>query len=147
MKLTTTVIATGFSLLLYLQMCIASLGENYQVGIRKIQLFQPSIIVLFMIIICLISVKNTKTFDEIYNFTKLAFIACGVLFIFFFSANELSSQIGYWSFPHERTLIKTLKISLFHPQFSNRSIAILFQNIFLLLVLIFILFRKRKHKN
>lgn len=146
MKLITIVTTAVFSLLLYLQMCIASLRENYQIGINKIQLFQPSIIILFMIIICFIPVKNIKIFNSISKFMKLAFIVCGILFIFSIIIN-FSPQINHWSFPHERALVQTLRTSLFHPQFSGHSTGILFQNIFLLSVLAFALLLKRKHRK
>ena len=136
MKLFSYLIVIMFAILQYVQMCIVSLRENYQIGIEKIQLFQPSIIILCLIALAIFCSGKTGKGIILFSkhFIKYSFIVCFVLLVFFF-INDFSNASSQWTFPHQRTLIKTLKISLLHPEFSGRSLGILAYSIILLFVL------------
>ncbi len=147
MQLCAYILSGTFALLLYLQMCIASLTDGYQLGIEKIQLFQPSKIIIFLIILAIFTKnKYKKAAEEIFRqFYWLSFILMTIIFIIYI-VNDLSSIPSYWIPQDQRTLSQTLKASITHPDFSGRSFAIFIHNSILLIILAVII-RLRTNKS
>ncbi len=137
MQLCAYTLSGSFALLLYVQMCIASLTDRYQLGIEKIQLFQPSIITISLTVLAIVTnVKYKKTAKKFFRqFYCFSFLLMAIIFIGYI-VNDLSNMPSYWSFQNQRTLFQTLKISISHPDFSGRSFAIFIQNLILLVILV-----------
>jgi hypothetical protein len=140
--LTTVILAST----LYLQMCTASLYENYQVGISNIRFFHPGLLLLLIISITIFSPERSR--KAVYSFSfifgKLAICVCLVFAILYFVFEFIPAD-SQWKIPSERTLITTIFTSLTHPDFSNRSLGGLIYTVILSIFLTVI--SKRKLKN
>jgi hypothetical protein len=124
-----------FAVFLYLQMTTISIYEDYQQGIGKIRIFSPELLVLGILISTVVHGRfGIAASYMAAHFSKLANYVC-VAFAGLYVALKFIPSSSHWSFPHERTLWKTLQISLTHPDFSNRSFARLFINAVLVLIL------------
>ncbi len=128
-----TVILAAF---LYLQMCTVSLYEDYQAGISRIRILHPSLLVLLILLLTVIVPGKFSKDVTLFSmqFAKMALWLCigfGVLYVVI-ESTPFKSQ---WSFPRGRTLMETIASSLTHPNFSNRSLAVLIYTVLLLLLL------------
>ena len=112
-----------FASFLYLQMCTVSIYENYQIGISKIRILHPGIIILlFILLTIIIRGKSGKLISSLsWLFSKIAICICIVL-AFLYIILEFFPVGSQWSYPHERTFTSTIMYSLIHPDFSNRSL-------------------------
>jgi hypothetical protein len=117
------ILATIFASSLYLQMSTASLYDNYQIGISKIRIFHPGLLILLVLLLTIIvpgkAGKTLSAFSILFG--KMAVGICiglGALYAVF----EFYPSKSQWSLPHERTLTSTIILSLTHPEFSNRSL-------------------------
>ena len=125
-----------FAVLLYLQMCTASLYEDYQVGISRARILHPCLLVLMILLFTVIVPgkygKDAVLFSVL--FTKMAIWLC-IGFGFLYIVIESIPFKSQWSFPRGRTLTETIVTSLSHPNFSNRSLTVLIYTVLLLLFL------------
>lgn len=114
-----------FTGLLYLQMCIASLHENYQVGIEKVQLLLAPFWLIATLIMLLLAFPKRHALLVITKwFYRGAFIIISVLFVLLLIIDNLPVA-STWRFPNERNLLTTIITSMTQPSFSGRSLAVL----------------------
>jgi len=142
-SLFVVVVSIIFAIFLYLQMCTASINENYQLGISKIHLLHPGLLLISMILLTAAipgkAGKLMASFSQ--QFAYIALCICFGFFLMYFIGDFAPGQ-SQWSFPHERTLLSTLKISLTNPQFSNRSLAGVFYSFLFSLLLLWVSTKK-----
>ncbi len=129
-----------FLVLTYLQMCIASLDDNYQPGIETFKLlFSPLWLLWLMLFLLLLRAKQQRLLVFAKLFYRAAFLATIVMLVVFFIVNSLPgmhlTRHTTWVKPEERELCKTLIIALTSADFSNRSIVVLVKNLIVLLPL------------
>jgi hypothetical protein len=133
-----SLLALIFASFLYLQMATVSIYENYEADIGRIRIFSPELIVLCNLVLVAIvpgriGMAITTTAVQ---FSKVATWICVVFAGLYIVLGVLpASTTSHWSFPSERTLAKTLAISLSHPDFSSRSLARLILSTLLILFL------------
>jgi lysylphosphatidylglycerol synthetase-like protein (DUF2156 family) len=130
-------LALIFASFLYLQMATVSIYENYEADIGRIRIFSPELIVLcILVLIAIIPGRIGMAITTMaVQFSKVATWVCVVFAGLYVVLSVLPSSTSHWSFPSERTLSKTLAISLSHPDFSNRSLARLILSALLVLFL------------
>ncbi len=129
-----------FLVLTYLQMCIASLYDNYQSGIETFKLvFSPLWLLWLVFFLLLLRAKQQRLLAFAKLFYRAAFLATIIMLVVFFIVDSLPvnhlTQHTSWLAPEERNLWKILTISLMNPDFSNRSIVVLVKNFIVLLAL------------
>ncbi len=129
-----------FLVLTYLQMCIASLYDNYQPGIETFKLlFSPLWLLWLMFFLLLLRAKQQRLLAFARLFYRAEFLATIVMLVVFFIVDSLPviyfTRHTSWSVPEERELCKTLIIALTSADFSNRSIVVLVKNFIVLLAL------------
>jgi hypothetical protein len=125
-----------FAVFLYLQMCTASLYEDYQDGIARVRILHPGLLVLMILLLTVIVPGKRGEEMALFSvqFTKLGIWLCigfGILYVVVESIHFKSQ----WSFPRGRTLAETIATSLSHPNFSSRSLAVLIYTALLLFFL------------
>lgn len=135
-----------FTALTYLQMCIASLHDNYQEGMQAVQFFLTPfwlMALLFGLLLCF--PKHNQLLRLAMWFYRGALAVIVLLFVLMLIIDNIPSA-SVWSHPDTRNLYQTLFISVTNPDFSGRSLAVLGGNA-ILLIMLAIIVEWRRHKT
>lgn len=145
-KLGALLLLLIFAALTYLQMCIASLHDNYQEGMDAVQFFlTPFWLITLVMGLLLLFSKHDKVLVLAKWFYRGAFIVIAVLFILMLIIDSMPTS-SVWSYPDTRNLSETQFISVTNPDFSGLSLAVLGGNtIFLILLAIIVEWRRYKY--
>lgn len=137
-----------FTTLVYVQMCIASLYDNYQVGIETVKLLLTPfwlIALMFGLLLCFPQRGHILRLATWFYRGALAVVA--ILFAVMVMIDQLPSP-SVWSHPDTRNLLETLLISVTNPDFSGRSLGVLVGSVILLVPLaIMVEWRIRRAKR
>lgn len=109
-----------YSILLYVFAATASLRNTYQPGIENLHITLNPNNLTILVIGTILLVKKRFLVKVSVLFLIFAIIISIVLTIF---VSTYQGSIGEWVLPENRTLLGTVKRSVFEPVFSGRSTA------------------------
>jgi hypothetical protein len=122
-----------YALALYFQAATASLSNTYQPGIKLLQVvISPSgLLLLVFLVACL---RKSYAAARVAMATSAGAILVCALMLAFIAGHGDSPKT--WQPPGDRSLSSTVRVALFQPSFSNRSIGSVVGNGFLALLVL-----------